>query len=985
MASLAVMSVRSYGQCNFNYGPVGELCTSAIYICGDKLDGYMGRLPEELSVDQPWTGVCDGNGTADNIIWFSFTPCGTTVTIEITTSNCTLKNNKYIGVQAGLFDACNGSASIACTDNSNGNGVIGTVTLTATGVVPGIPLYLFLDGYAGSVCDFKIRVIEGIDTTPVTMPDVSTLEEGAVTGRNLISCEELNKPVTYNLLAPECKVVYNSACSVDQNAINVADSVCFVWKVAPVQGRYFSAADSVGRSTQLVFTEPGTYTISVDSYMHPLFGGSCASGACGRIQSWTVTVSKPDTIVNPVEYICPGNTRTYCGTLITSDTTVYCDEDPCNIVVQPFIFGTSKENIMGTLYICTGSAFDFQGVSYSTPGTYLVVDATDCALVHHFEVETVDISVSIQATDTELNCKKPTITIGSNSNNNGPLPLEYRWYDETGIFVSSAQTLQLNSPGKYRVQAIYDAAGINCSTEDEIIITSDFTKPKVQAFKPTVKCRSSKDPQPVLTLSTTSNLDFAEWTLPSGAKQLGLNVIVDSLGAVSSIPYMFTAIGNNGCRLDTSFTLETNFEKAIVTLTGDDLTCLNPIDTIVMSTNILIDSVRWYQTLPQQAYYGSFVSKKSHEVTSAGTYKVEARASSSRCWSEASVAIADRIKYPSLTVGVNEKWNCNTNAIEVLPLTETGQNFSYSWTTTNGQIASQPSDLKMVAQSPGTYRFQVTDNSNGCQKFGSVTIEEEKNKPYNIKAVAEDVLCFGESNGVISILGQDGGFGPYSYYLDGRPATSTEITGLGPGVYQLEVRDKYDCRHNISLQIEEPDLLEVETPLEITIAFTEQAYLSYKSNYPDNEIVSSVWTNAAGDVIGTEPTLDFSTLSDETVIVELTTMNGCIARSQIKIHVDNELKIFYPNIFSPNGDGNNDRFIIFKNGIPANINKLAIYDRLGNMVYSNDSFVFNDNDSGWDGTFLGRPVENGVYVMVMEYSDFAGVRHLVRKDITVAR
>lgn len=984
LAFIAGISVWSFSQCQFGNGPVGELCTSAVYICGNELDGYKGKLPDSLSVDQIWTGLCSGSGTADNIIWFSFTACSSTVTLEITPSNCTLENNQYIGVQAGIYDECNGSASLACTDHTSGNGVTTTFQLTATGVTPGNPLYLFIDGYAGSICEFCIRVIEGVDTQTVTPPDPATLDPGAITGKNLVSCTEMDKPVNYNLLAPECRVSVNSSCNI-QNAVNPADSVCYVWRVDPVDGRYFNNADSIGKSAQLVFTKPGEYTIYADSYMHPYYGGSCANGACGFIQSWKVVVEGQDTILNPVEYVCPGDTRIFCGNTISRDTLIYCATDACNVIGQRFIFETSKQNLMGERYICNGGTFTFQGVNYSAPGSYQVVDQSDCALVHFFEIKTVDIAVSVLAADTELNCKKPNLLLSSSSSNSGPLPLQLSWYDASNNLVGTSHDLSVTKPGRYRIVAVYDAQGIACRQEDEVVISADFVKPSVVAFKPVVRCRSSKDPYPILTLTSSNNLAFAEWTLPSGAKQSGMNVQVDSLGAVSGKPYLFTALGQNGCRLDTSFVLETNFEKAIVTLKGDDLTCTHPIDTIIMTTNILIDSVRWYKTLPQQAYYGSFQSKLTHEVNLAGTYKVEAMASSSRCWSDATVTIQDKVRYPELSVTNDVKWNCNTKAVEVIPVTDSGPNFQYLWSTQNGKIGSSASALKLQAEGPGLYHFLVKDSDNGCERSGTIKIDEETNKPRDILAEVSDVRCFGENNGSIIIKNTDGGFAPYTYFVNGIPASSSEISGLQPGSYNIEVRDKYDCRHQVSLSVIEPPLLEIQTPLEINIALNESRLLSFTTNYPATDLVNVVWTNAKGEILGEEDELDFSSLNDDVITVEITNNNGCKARSDIKVIVENDLKIFFPNIFSPNGDGSNDRFVIFKNGIPAQITHMAIYDRLGNMVFRNDTFEFGENANGWDGTFRGRPVENGVYVLILEYADFAGTRHLVKKDITLAR
>ena len=103
LLTIGNFSIFSYAQCNFNKLPEGELCSSATYICGSELNGYSNSLPTKMSVDQTWTGLCNGNGSPQNIIWFSFTPCDSLVTLEITVNACyvfdtitqrSLKNHK---------------------------------------------------------------------------------------------------------------------------------------------------------------------------------------------------------------------------------------------------------------------------------------------------------------------------------------------------------------------------------------------------------------------------------------------------------------------------------------------------------------------------------------------------------------------------------------------------------------------------------------------------------------------------------------------------------------------------------------------------------------------------------------------------------------------------------------------------------------------------------------------------------------------------
>jgi len=977
-------SVFVSGQCNFTQGPIGELCSSAIYICGSDLDGYTSKLPEELSANQQWPALCGGNGTADNIIWFSFTACSEKVTLQIIPSNCVVKNNSYIGLQAGMYEKCNKSASVACTDHTSGDGITTTITLSYDKFVPGSIAYFFLDGYAGSVCDFKIKVIEGIDTQPVTPPDPSTLSDGAITGINTISCEQLNTSQTYNLTPPQCEVNYNSTCNITAT-LNPADSVCYVWQISPLDGRYFTNQDSTGRSTEITFTKPGVYTINADPYLHPYYGGSCANAACGDIISWQVVVEGPDTLINPIEILCPGDFRDFCGHTITTDSVVYCNSDPCNIIQQAFKVERSNLNVLGTQYICAGGSYNFQGIDYSFPGLYNVVDVSDCSLVHRFNVEVISLSISLNADTTVLNCNTTEIKIKASGISNGPLPLSYSWRDQNNMVLSTDTELNVVAAGRYFAKVIYDNDGINCDIEQFIDISSDFKKPSVTAFKPTVRCLSSKDPKHVLTLLSADPLLFSEWTLPLGGKTNGLNVQLDSLNAASGLPYKFFARSTNGCTLDTSFVINTNFEKASVTLTGDDLTCYNPRDTLILTTNISVDSIRWFKTLPQQAFYGSDPSKRSLPIDKGGTYKAEVMASSSKCWSDASIVIIDKIIYPNVSLQNGLKWNCNTKFIEIKPSATVGQTIKYTWNSVDGVINSDAKDMTLIAGAPGNYVIQVLNVENGCERRDTVNISQESNIPKSMTVKAQDILCFGESNGIIDILDVDGGFGPYNYYVNGIKSDKLNITDLPKGEYLLEVRDKFDCSTTVKTIINEPEVFNISLPLELTIAFSVPTELTFTASYPDEDILSIIWTNSKNEILGTDFTLQYSSNVVDIVTVDVTTENGCTARAKIKVNVDNELKLYFPNIFSPNGDGFNDKLQLFKNTIPAEIEQISIFDRYGNKVYQNDSFGFGENSDGWDGTFNSKPVEVGVYIMMIELIDFAGNKKVITKDLTLVR
>ncbi len=65
--------------------------------------------------------------------------------------------------------------------------------------------------------------------------------------------------------------------------------------------------------------------------------------------------------------------------------------------------------------------------------------------------------------------------------------------------------------------------------------------------------------------------------------------------------------------------------------------------------------------------------------------------------------------------------------------------------------------------------------------------------------------------------------------------------------------------------------------------------------------------------------------------------------------------VYIPNIFSPNGDGQNDVFRVRSENIETM--HLTVYNRWGEKVFESQS----QNDS-WDGNYKGKPCSPGVYV-----------------------
>ena len=97
--------------------------------------------------------------------------------------------------------------------------------------------------------------------------------------------------------------------------------------------------------------------------------------------------------------------------------------------------------------------------------------------------------------------------------------------------------------------------------------------------------------------------------------------------------------------------------------------------------------------------------------------------------------------------------------------------------------------------------------------------------------------------------------------------------------------------------------------------------------------------------------------------------NACEERqASVRIEACQECSFAFPDAFSPNGDGVNDRFIPFSNCSIESF-RMKIFDRWGGLV-----FETSDPDFGWDGRGDNGALSQGVYVWVIDLSAAADGR-----------
>lgn len=107
------------------------------------------------------------------------------------------------------------------------------------------------------------------------------------------------------------------------------------------------------------------------------------------------------------------------------------------------------------------------------------------------------------------------------------------------------------------------------------------------------------------------------------------------------------------------------------------------------------------------------------------------------------------------------------------------------------------------------------------------------------------------------------------------------------------------------------------------------------------------------------PSVDPLTTTIYTVTV--TDVNGCKAKDTVVVTVLPD--IIFANGITPNGDGNNDRWMIDNiQKFPNNV--VEIYNRWGELLFHEKGY---QND--WDGTFKGKPLPVGTYYYLVDLHD----------------
>jgi len=146
----------------------------------------------------------------------------------------------------------------------------------------------------------------------------------------------------------------------------------------------------------------------------------------------------------------------------------------------------------------------------------------------------------------------------------------------------------------------------------------------------------------------------------------------------------------------------------------------------------------------------------------------------------------------------------------------------------------------------------------------------------------------------------------------------------------------------------------------------------FSPSYSSNAIIFK-WFPSEGLSCTDCPSPEIKATRDITYYLEVSDKNGCFKLDSITIRV-NEIKseIYFPNVFSPNGDNINDLWMPILSDPQGRIISLSIYDRWGNEVFNCEDITATLTHCGWSGMFKENKCLPGVYVYHVTWKDVQG-------------
>ena len=640
-----------------------------------------------------------------------------------------------------------------------------------------------------------------------------------------------------------------------------------------------------------------------------------------------------------------------------------CDDDG---TIDATISGGSP----GYSYAWSPNGEVIEDLSNLAAGTYslIVTDLNGCQIIQDITL-TQPIVVSVLGTVTsnyngaDISC--PGANDGSANGNasGGTGPYTYQWTDINGIVVGNGANLTNVPAGTYTVTAT-DLEGCTATFDVTLsdppvlvldsYVTSDYNGADVSCF-------GSTDGAITVDLVGGTPAYTYTWRDENG-------IVISNAQSPNGLvagDYEVTVTDANGCISLANVTVTEPDElivssQVISDYNGADVSCFQYEDGSVQADPV--GGTPGYQYSWSDATGVIGTTQSLITSVGAGIYNVQVT-DVNGCDATSTVTVTEPTPLVAQSEIISNYFgapiSCLGNNDGIAEATYSGGTAGYSvaWNTI------PPVNTGYFDQfMEGIWTATVTD-ANGCTDTTMVNMWAESTPLFDIPNSV--VGCIG-SEIVIDANASTGSNCEWTF------SDGTTIYDCGPIIFnfdqtvcldmQLIVSNSQGCRDTIAIT---EFLCVAPDPV---ASFTAESYELYTTD-PDTYFYNSstgasnfIWNFGDGTPLNyqEEPYHQFPTATgQESFEVWLYAISdfGCIDSTNAYINMTEELILYVPNTFTPDGDAYNNEFVpILSSGYDPRNYELMIFNRWGELIFN--STVAGE---GWDGTYKGTKCQEGVY------------------------
>jgi len=535
-------------------------------------------------------------------------------------------------------------------------------------------------------------------------------------------------------------------------------------------------------------------------------------------------------------------------------------------------------------------------------------------------------------------------------------------YDGPSTISEISNMIGITVPGIYRVTVTDDNG---CTGSQAFIVEGSADLPQVMTTDVMATCES---PEAVLPLTIDSPFDSIRWMGPMGFVSTLQNPITDIPG-----DYTFVVYSPNGCNVTSTITLTTSNVSPNFNIIGDTISCTSPIANLCIAESNLM--VQW-------TFNNQLISENQCvDVSESGQYFVNVL-DMNGCTGSGTYDLIDITAFPDVSISAdNLVLSCNDIMVELQSLSGSGSsNLMYSWITEGIEISSEPS---VATVDTGSYILIATDTLNGCMTSDTVMVTSPFSEllENDISIIADSLSCDQDSTEMI-ISGID--LEALDIYINQELISNNDSIILAEGQYDILFIDSLMCERSFQLEVARATDWIIDAGPDIITTSGSLVELMPLSTLPESMISNIMWSDPSNlscdDCLN--PTLTVGV--DQLLIIEVMDNDGCTKSDSLRIIVDNNTNIYFPNVFAPDLEGDNGVWQVYLPDGNVRDFELRIFDRWGNMVTFQTETTENRSIS-WDGTYNGVLAEAGLYVFTATYFDNTNREFLIHGQISLLR